>query len=69
METMYKVRCKYCGTETELPRRGGFGKFQTTNLWQHIELDIPIRCPGCMHRLNASAEAFRSQVEQVAKRA
>lgn len=62
MGTIYKIRCEHCGTETDLPRRGGYGKFQSTSDWLHIETDLPIRCPGCLHRLNTSQEAFRRQV-------
>lgn len=62
MGTIYKIRCARCGAETELPRRGGYGKFRAAGDWPHIETDLPIRCPGCLHRLNASQEEFRRQV-------
>lgn len=69
MGTIYKVRCAYCGTETDLPRRGGYGKFHATSDWLHVETDIPIRCPGCLHRLNTTQEDFQRQVEVVRSRA
>lgn len=65
MGTEYKVHCRHCGTETALPRRGGYGKFDTESRYLHIETEIPIRCPRCLHRLNNSTEEFRSQIKRV----
>ncbi len=62
MNTSYKVRCRNCGTLTDLPRRGGYGKFGIENGWHCIETQIPIRCPHCLGRLNETAQGFREQV-------
>lgn len=66
MKATYKVRCRNCGTETELTRRGGYGKFGAKNSWHCIETQIPIRCPHCLGRLNDTAEEFQEQVLRVA---
>ncbi len=65
MNTTYKIRCRNCGTLTDLPRRGGYGKFDSERSLLHIETQIPIRCPHCLGRLNETAEEFREQVLQV----
>jgi len=69
MGTTYKIRCRRCGAQFDScagtgalhPCTGSGGTYADS----YVETEIPIRCPNCMHRLNATQEEFMRQVETV----
>ncbi|MFI3319941.1 MAG: hypothetical protein SNH01_04355 [Rikenellaceae bacterium] len=69
MGTVYKMRCRYCGGQFD---HYGDGASDVTAKTQHaastkvyVETQIPIRCPGCLRRLNNTEDDYRQQVKVV----
>lgn len=64
MGTAYKIRCKHCGTQFDHYADSGYGALQPcVGCGEYVETELPIRCPACLHKLNATQEEFNEQVE------
>lgn len=64
MGTAYKIRCKHCGTQFDHYADSGYGALQPcVGCGEYVETELPIRCPACLHKLNATQEEFNKQVE------
>ena len=62
MRTKCTIRCSRCGTSLEI-NLGSYLPLTDANYGGYVETELPMRCPACLHLLNATAEAFRAQVE------
>lgn len=64
MGTLYKIRCKRCGAQFDHYANGDYGLLRLcVGCGEYVETEMPIRCPACLHKLNATAEEFNAQVE------
>lgn len=64
MGTAYKIRCKHCGTRFDHYLGAGYGLLPAcVGCGEYVETEMPIRCPACRHKLNATQEEFNEQVE------
>ncbi len=66
MGTIYKSTLRPLRRRNRPAAPRGYGKFHPTSDWLHVETELPIRCPECLHRLNVSQEEFSRQVVCVA---
>lgn len=66
MGTMYKIRCRHCGTQfvQNVNNISGIAALCAGSDC-HIETEVAMRCPTCMKRLNTTEQEFRRQVETV----
>ena len=66
MGTIYRIRCKYCGTQFMHNEGYDYGfMVACAGCEAHVETQAAIRCPACMKRLNTTEEEFNRQVETV----
>ena len=64
MGTAYKIRCKHCGARFDHHADAGYGFLQPcVGCCDYVETELPIRCPACRHKLNATQEEFYEQIE------
>lgn len=64
MGTTYKIRCKHCGARFDHRIEYRYGSRQPLSGGSgYVETERPMRCPACLHKLNASTEEFNEQVE------
>lgn len=66
MGTAYKIRCNRCGASFPLGSSPSCFFSARNGAPDHIETEIPMRCPACYHRLNPSREEFRAQQQAAA---
>ena len=60
MGMLYTICCRHCGARFE--HFAAAGCAAPRPVAGYVETHHPIRCPGCLHRLNATAEEFARQV-------
>ncbi|MEG1623108.1 MAG: hypothetical protein RR330_07060 [Alistipes sp.] len=66
MGVAYKIRCKHCGAEFDHYVQDDYGVLpRCVGCGDYVEADVPIRCPGCRHKLNTTTKEFNEQVETV----
>ena len=64
MSVGYQIKCEHCGTEVmHLAVGSAYAARMHAGGECHIETDVAIRCPSCMHRLNSTKEVFERQVK------
>lgn len=64
MGTAYKIRCRHCGTQFDHYIGNNYGILPAcVGCGEYVETEMPIRCPACRHKLNATQEEFNEQVE------
>ncbi len=64
MSVGYQIKCEHCGAEVMHLTVGNSHTARTSAKGEyHIETDVAIRCPSCMHRLNSTKEGYERQVK------
>lgn len=64
MGTAYKIQCGHCNVQFDHYMGSNYGVLPAcVGCGEYVETEMPIRCPACSKRLNASPEEFRKQIQ------